>query len=69
VYGGVARRDGKYQVMVPRGYTYDLYAYYSYVSYTSTADTKGTVVNYYKKLSGISPGTANQDFSGAWTQY
>jgi hypothetical protein len=67
--GAVAKRNSTFEVLVPRGTTYDCYAYYSYVSYTSVSDKKGTIVNFYKKLSGVAPGASGQDFTGAWIQY
>jgi len=72
-YGVVAQRDAVFKISVPLNQTYNIYAYYSYISYTGKADnpTK-TLKKYYKRLSSISPGTTNNNFSGplsSWTEY
>jgi type II secretory pathway pseudopilin PulG len=67
-FGQVTERDATFNLKVPVGQNYDIYAYYSCLSYQSTSKT---VCGYYKIYSSVSP-TANVNISGAlstWTQY
>ncbi|MBN2753673.1 MAG: carboxypeptidase regulatory-like domain-containing protein [Candidatus Goldbacteria bacterium] len=63
-YGMVSERTGAYKIMLPANTDYDLYAYYSYVSYPAS-----TILKYYKKITGVTPPSSDQDFSGAWITY
>ncbi len=69
IYGFISQRDASYSIDVPTGVNYDIYAYYSIINYTTNPRT---VTNYYKKITGIAPGSSGQDITGnlsAWTPY
>jgi type II secretory pathway pseudopilin PulG len=72
-YGVIAQRNAVFRISVPLNQTYNLYAYYSYISYTGTVSNPvKTLKKYYKKLNNVSPGTTNNNFTGAlstWTEY
>lgn len=67
-YGIISKTTGNYEISVPMGSNYDIYAYYSYISYTSYTDTTGTLIKCYKLISGAAPDTV-QNFFGTWTNY
>lgn len=68
-YGTIAKSNGSYEVFVPDGGTYNIYAYYNTVdfSYVNGQLTR-TYTKYYKVVSNVNPGdTVN--FTGSWTTY
>ncbi len=67
-YSVISKTTGSYEVSVPLGSNYDIYAYYSYISYTSYNDITGTLIKYYKKISDAAPDSV-QNFTGSWSTY
>jgi|DewCreStandDraft_4_1066084.scaffolds.fasta_scaffold02906_14 type II secretory pathway pseudopilin PulG len=72
-YGVIAQRDANFKISVPLNQTYNVYAYYSYISYTgSVSNPVKTLKKYYKRILNVSPGTTNNNITGAlntWTEY
>ena len=66
-YSVISKTTGSYEISVPMGTNYDIYAYYSFISYTSDI-SPGTLLKYYKKISNVAPDTT-QNFTGAWNTY
>ncbi|MCE5300550.1 MAG: hypothetical protein LLG37_06735 [Spirochaetia bacterium] len=73
-YGSISGQNSSYSIKAPVGATYNIYAYYSSVSITGTVQKPvRTIKKYYKVLSGISPNTSGNNFTGdpssSWTTY
>lgn len=72
-FGIVSQRDASFNIQVPVGTNYNIYAYYSYISYTGTVSQPiKTLKKYFKAVNNVAPGSSGIAITGAlstWTEY
>lgn len=72
-WGGMTDGSGFFEISVPMGENYDLYAFYSFVSYTGKSSKPNKQLkNFYKIRQNVPPNSTGQDLTGilgSWTTY